>query len=32
MTKLGDYYYSGFYVKKDLSSAVNLYEKAAKGG
>ncbi len=32
ITKLGDYKYSGFYTKKDLPTAVNLYEKAAKAG
>lgn len=32
ITKLGDYKYSGFYVKKDLEGAINLYERAAKGG
>lgn len=29
ITKLGDYYYSGYYVKKDLEKATKLYEKAA---
>lgn len=30
LTKLGDYYYSGYYVEKDLYFAQKLYEKAAE--
>lgn len=30
MTKLGDYYYSGYYVEKDYEFAQRLYEKAAE--
>jgi TPR repeat protein len=32
ITRLGDYKYSGISTKKDLPTAVKLYEKAAKDG
>lgn len=32
LTRLGDYYYSGFYVEKNLENARLLYEKAAEKG
>ena len=32
LTRLGDYYYSGFYVEKNLENAQLLYEKAADKG
>lgn len=30
MTKLGDYYYSGYHVDKDYEFAQKLYQKAAE--
>lgn len=30
ITKLGDFYYSGYYVHKDVEYAKTLYEKAAQ--
>lgn len=32
MTRLGDYYYSGFFVDKNTDNARLLYEKAARKG
>ena len=32
LTRLGDYYYSGYYVDKNYDSAKILYEKAAERG
>ena len=29
---MGDYYYSGYYVQKDLTKAKSYYEKAASKG
>ncbi len=32
ITKLGDYFYSGFYVNKNIPEAVQLYQMAATEG
>lgn len=32
LTRLGDYYYSGFYIDKNYENAQLLYEKAAEKG
>ena len=32
LTRLGDYYYSGFYTSKNIQNAQVLYEKAAEKG